>query len=155
RDGIVRRWEAETGKKLPPCEGHQGAVISVTFAPNGQTLASAGEDQTVRLWDTATAKLLRTCIGHRDLAVAVAFAPDGKTLVSRGTDSTIRLWDAGSGKAVRLWQCPTQAVTPGTESSQFFAFLSDGKTVAAGSSRGIRLYDATTGEEARYIAGPP
>jgi WD40 repeat protein len=31
--------------------GHQGAVLGVSFSPDGQTLASASDDNTIILWN--------------------------------------------------------------------------------------------------------
>ena len=48
--GSVTLREADTGKVLTVLRGHEAAVNSVAFAPDGQTLAS-GEDERIQLWD--------------------------------------------------------------------------------------------------------
>jgi WD40 repeat protein len=49
-DGVVRVWDAESGKELRKYEGHTDRVYSVAFFPDGQRIASASKDGTVRIW---------------------------------------------------------------------------------------------------------
>ena len=69
-------------KLLRTLEGHQGAVLSVAFDPQGGTLASGSDDKTVKLWEARSGKLLRTLEGHQDSVMSVAFDPQGGTLAS-------------------------------------------------------------------------
>ena len=52
--GKVNIWDAATGLKKVTRGGHDNVVRSISFAPNGATLASASSDGTVRLWDLHT-----------------------------------------------------------------------------------------------------
>ena len=47
-------------------EGHWDSVHSVSFSPDGSTIASGSTDETIRLWNTNTGTHLRTLIGHTD-----------------------------------------------------------------------------------------
>jgi WD40 repeat protein len=40
--------------------GHSDKVTSLTFSPDGKTLASSGEDNTIKFWDLSTGEELRT-----------------------------------------------------------------------------------------------
>jgi WD40 repeat protein len=47
----VRVWDALTGKVLGRFQGHQGGVVSLTFAADGKKLISGSLDTTAVVWD--------------------------------------------------------------------------------------------------------
>ncbi|MCL2933129.1 MAG: hypothetical protein MGG11_12995, partial [Trichodesmium sp. MAG_R03] len=71
--------------------GHTDSLLSVSFSPNNQVIASSSKDKTVRLWNLE-GKLLKTLVGHDEWVSSVSFSPDGKILASASDDGTVKLW---------------------------------------------------------------
>lgn len=54
--GVVRVLEIASGKVRVELAGHRHGVHGLAFSPDGQTLASGGEDNVVFLWDVTGAR---------------------------------------------------------------------------------------------------
>ncbi len=128
---------APTPLPLPlgrPLQGHTDPVESVTFSPDGKTLASGSDDHAVRLWDISTPTrahpLGDPLTGHTEGVGAVAFSPDGRTLASGSDDHTVRLWDTSDPTRPRLLGDPLTGHAGWVSS---VAFSPDGRTLASGS----------------------
>jgi eukaryotic-like serine/threonine-protein kinase len=123
-DGMVRTWDAATGKAGPSLIGHHGGVNAVAYSRDGKRLASASADHTVKVWDPAQGKEDLSLQGHTDAVVRVAFRGDDKQLVSAGADGVVLWWDATrSQEALSLRGLQGAA--------RGLAFSPDGKRLAA------------------------
>lgn len=76
---------------------HGGPVRCLAYAPDGRTLACAGESGALYLWDLAADKPA-TWRGHAACIDRLAFAPDGSALASADWNGTVRLWDMPAGR---------------------------------------------------------
>jgi WD40 repeat protein len=125
--------------------GHHEDASSVTFAPNGHTLATASADHTVRLWDvldkTRPRRLGQPFTGHHGSVEAVAFAPNGRTLATASFDQTVILWDVlDRGRPRRVRKILTDL--PEEETSAV-AFTPDGHALATTSGPKVLLWDVS------------
>lgn len=126
---------ARKAKSVEPfliLRGHVGTVRSVSFSPDGKTIASGSDDKTVKIWDAATGTILRSLRGHSGTVTSVFFSPDGKTLISSGKDKTVRVWDAATGEAIQRSPGVSCEGTPA-------AFSPDGKFLATSDNRNINI----------------
>ena len=125
-----------------------GSVVnSVSFAPDGTTLASGSEDdRTVRLWDVATGQNTATLSGAGPVR-SVSFSPDGTLLASRSWNSEITLWDIATGQEIATIEGHSGPVNS-------VSFSPDGSTIASGSTnRTVELWDVETRQIAATLEG--
>lgn len=134
-EGVVQLWDVATGKELAVLEGHRYYVNTLTFSPDGKTLAVGGGGQKhpeLKLWDVANKKERVSLQGHNEWINAVAFSPDGKILASAGQDQTVKLWDVETGREGVTFRGHTSAVLS-------VAFSPDGRTLASATNETVRI----------------
>ena len=87
--------------------GHIEAVISLTFSPDGTSLASGSWDTTIKLWDIQTGGVVKTFHGHTGAVCSVSISADCTTIASGSHDLTVCLWDIQTGKCHWTMQQPS------------------------------------------------
>jgi WD40 repeat protein len=109
-------------KKTLKWPAHKGAVTSVIFSPNRQSLATAGIDDRVRIWNLSGQKIAEWKAWQQSVNM-VNFSPKGNFLATAGRDSTVKLWNL-SGKNISQLKGIQGSVTS-------ISFSPEGKLLAA------------------------
>jgi WD40 repeat protein len=94
-DGTVRVIDLKNPDKenlREMSERHTRAVLGVAFSPDGEVIATCGDDGLIRLWKTETGELLRPLPAHAGPVTSVQFA-SATRLVSAGKDNRLHVWD--------------------------------------------------------------
>jgi WD40 repeat protein/transcriptional regulator with XRE-family HTH domain len=147
-DGHVYVWDAADGRLLLQLAGHQGAVMSIAFSPDGSRLATSsglGDSGQLVVWDASSGTRVRDVGGHPAVATAVTWSPSGEQLVSGGSDGRLRWWQLQSGECVRVREAHLGTV-------QTLKVSPDGSTLAScGDDGAIRLWNLQSGELLRTL----
>jgi WD40 repeat protein/DNA-binding SARP family transcriptional activator len=121
--------------------GDGNQLQNVTLSPDGRTLAAGDNAGSTDLWDTRTGRRL-----HSPSGWLLAFTRDGR-LLTTGTFTTggylaeLWLWDLAPRRIVRVLTMPGEH-----QDIVEAAFSSDGRFLAAGTSRGFLIvWDVTSG----------
>ncbi len=152
RDGRVMLWTDLEAKepKMQSLSGHRGRLNSVTFSPDGRTLASASADGTLILRDLKGGAPLTRVLEHAPSQKAAASNPfykihglalssDGKTLASTGPGGKVIIWDPVAG-------IPRRDLDGIAAWDMSLAFTPDARTLAAATEKEVILLDVVSGE---------
>lgn len=144
-------WDSGSMKELKQLIGHNAAVNSAAFSPDGRWLATGGDDNQILLWDVSTLRdpqlepVPILLDGHTAKVVDLAFSADGKYLASASWDRRVGIWDISALKLKRYLSGHQGPVNTAQ-------FSGDGRYVYSGGADGhIRLWRLTTGEYLRSV----
>jgi WD40 repeat protein len=147
----VRLWDLETGKVRRQWLGHDDAVVSLRYSPDGRTVAVEDAQGSLLLYDVASGKQRQRFAGeqrfagNRESGRVHVFSPDGKVLLLHDKGGPFREWDIARAEERRRWGGP--------RSTGPLVYSPDGKVLASRGDDGLVVWDVATGKELHPFEG--
>ena len=147
--GQLLVWEWQSESYILKQQGHYFDVNTLSYASDGQTVATGGDDGKVKIWSTYSGFCFVTFSEHSAPISTVAFAKQGKVLFSASLDGTVRAFDLIRYRNFRTFTSPFPV--------QFSSLAVDpsGEVVAAGSTDSFEvfLWSVQTGKLLDILTG--
>jgi WD40 repeat protein len=141
-DSLARIWDAATGEELLTLAGHTAGLHSVTYSPDGRTIATSSDnlDATIKVWDAQSGDLIYTLGPNPGRAWGLSFSPDNKLLAASGFDGFIKVWDMATGQEKTNMTGKTSTVAS-------LIFTADGQQLITGGVDSASIWDVESGTE--------
>lgn len=91
--GQLLVWEWQSEQYIMKQQGHSSEMTCISYSPDGQYIATGGEDSKVKLWNTQSGFCFVTFAEHTSGVTGVQFSRGKKFLVSCSLDGTVRAYD--------------------------------------------------------------
>lgn len=147
--GQLLVWEWQSESYILKQQGHYFDMNTLAYTPDGQTIATGGDDGKVKVWSLHNGFCFVTFTEHTASISHVAFAKQGSVLFSASLDGTVRAFDLIRYRNFRTFTSPSPA--------QFSSLAVDpsGEVVAAGSTDTfeIFLWSVQTGKLLDVLSG--
>jgi WD40 repeat protein len=92
-DRTIRIWQPEIGRMVRIIRHHGGPIFALAYAPDGQSLFSAGKEGIIRRFDVDSDAMLSELPARGDWVYALAVSPDGTKIASGDWSGAVRLHD--------------------------------------------------------------
>ncbi|XP_017565501.1 PWP2 small subunit processome component [Pygocentrus nattereri] len=147
--GQLLVWEWQSESYVFKQQGHFNNMASLAYSPDGQYLATGGDDGKVKVWNTNSGLCFVTFTEHTSSVTNVTFTTSGFVVVSASLDGTVRAYDLHRYRNFRTLTSPRLA--------QFSSLAVDvsGELVCAGAqdSFEIFLWSMQTGRLLEVLSG--
>lgn len=139
-DRRIRVYRARDFKEVTVLAGHEDALHTVAWSPDGRFLASTGLDMLLIIWDMTRFVPVRKQLVHDDKVFGLDWSPDGRHVVTSSKDRSAKVWPVRDENLISVFVDHTDTVWCARWSP-------DGKYVATGSADGtFRIWDPFTGQ---------
>uniref|UniRef100_A0A8C6SFH2 PWP2 small subunit processome component n=1 Tax=Neogobius melanostomus TaxID=47308 RepID=A0A8C6SFH2_9GOBI len=149
RMGQLLVWEWQSESYVFKQQGHFNNMASLSYSPDGQYIATGGDDGKVKVWNTNSGLCFVTFTEHSSSVSQVTFTSSGMVVVSASLDGTVRAFDLHRYRNFRTFTSPRPA--------QFSSLAVDvsGELVSAGAqdSFEIFLWSMQTGRLLEILGG--
>ncbi|EJD39599.1 putative WD repeat protein [Auricularia subglabra TFB-10046 SS5] len=132
--GQLLVWEWQSESYVLKQQGHYFDMNTLAYAPDGQSIATGGDDGKVKVWNTNSGFCFVTFSEHTAAVSCVEFAKHGQVLFTASRDGTVRAFDLVRYRNFRTFTSPSPV--------QFTALAVDpsGEVVAAGSTDSFEIF---------------
>ena len=86
-------WEWQSESYILKQQGHYFDTNCLSYSPDGQWIATGGDDGKVKVWQTSTGFCFVTFTEHEAAVTDIQFASRGSILLSSSMDGTVRAFD--------------------------------------------------------------
>ncbi|KAG1736147.1 WD40-repeat-containing domain protein [Suillus paluster] len=142
-------WLAFGARRLGQLLGHYFDMNTLVYAPDGQTIATGGDDGKLKVWSVQNGFCFVTFSEHTAPIMDITFAKHGSILFSASLDGTVRAFDLVRYRNFRTFTSPSPV--------QFSSIAVDpsGEVVAAGSTDTFEVFmwSVQTGKLLDILAG--
>ena len=149
-DSNIKIWDTTSGRLTRSI--NQAGMVEVSFNMDGSRMIGRyfGQNNNygIKIWNTANGSEIRMIAGRFYSAI---YSPDGRHILTVSQDSNnIRILDAGNGQTIRT-------INSNGEYFEKAIYSPNGRYIAANDwneetdAETIRIYNAETGQEIRFI----
>uniref|UniRef100_A0ACB8FHQ9 U3 snoRNP protein n=1 Tax=Sphaerodactylus townsendi TaxID=933632 RepID=A0ACB8FHQ9_9SAUR len=132
--GQLLVWEWQSESYVLKQQGHFSNLVSLAYSPDGQYLATGGDDGKVKVWNTTSGFCFVTFTEHTSSISAVTFTSSGYVILSASLDGTVRAFDLHRYRNFRTFTSPRP-----TQFSSL-AVDSSGEIISAGSQDSFEVF---------------
>ncbi|KAH9941703.1 WD40 repeat-like protein [Epithele typhae] len=147
--GQLLVWEWQSESYVLKQQGHFFDMNTLAYSPDGQHIATGGDDGKVKVWNTTSGFCFVTFSEHSAAVSTVEFAKQGQVLFTASLDGTVRAFDLIRYRNFRTFTSPTPV--------QFSCLAVDpsGEVIAAGSTDSFEvfLWSVQTGKLLDVLTG--
>ncbi|KAI0755055.1 WD40 repeat-like protein [Daedaleopsis nitida] len=132
--GQLLVWEWQSESYVLKQQGHYFDMNALAYSPDGQHVATGGDDGKVKVWNTTSGFCFVTFSEHSAAVSSVEFAKQGQVLFTASLDGTVRAFDLIRYRNFRTFTSPAPV--------QFSCLAVDpsGEVVAAGSTDSFEIF---------------
>ena len=145
--GTAQIVDLESEEEVFSLAGHEGSTINdIDFSPDGNWIATAGDDTLVKIWFASTGAPKVALYGHGENVPvrSLDFSPDSTQLVSGGFE--VILWDVAIGSYNTLRSDNISYIDS-------VSFSPNGDRIMAGAYKSVVVWDAFTREVLQQLNG--
>jgi len=138
-------WDTATKKPLHVLKNLRGEIRSLAFGADGGTLAFNAERQ-IHLVDPRSGQLRTAQGASAGAKTSIALSPDAARVATNGGGLTPRIWNVAARKIESTLETATTVYG--------MAYSPDGRSIAGGAGKTLKLWDAATGKLTAEFEGP-